>query len=139
MVVLVNGLPVEEDETKMFGVGASMEESSRASVTKELVLFWRLAIPPPMCADPFAWLKTHEGQFLDVSFFVQQVFGSLRFQIEIERVLNLLGVLIALRCYRLQVQNLDRIITIIKNWHDDPHLNCTLHVDLNDYLKAEIS
>jgi hypothetical protein len=75
VVVLVNGLPVEEDETKMFGVGASMEESSRASVTKELVLFWRLAIPPPMCADPFAWLKTHEGQFFNVGFLSNKFLG----------------------------------------------------------------
>ncbi len=139
MVVLVNGLPVEEDETNMFGVGASMEESSRALVTKELLLFWRLAIPPPVCTNPFAWLKTHEGQFLNVGFFVQQVFGILRFQIEIERVLNLLGVLTTLRCSHLQVQNLDWIITIINNWRDDAHLNCTLYVDLKKYLRAEIS
>ncbi len=55
------------------------------------------------------------------------------------KVLNLLGVLIALRCCHLQVQNLDWIITIINNWRDDPHLNCTLYVDLKDSLKAEFS
>ncbi len=102
MVVLVNGLHVEEDETNMFGVGASMEESSRALVIKKLLLFWRLAIPPPMCANPFAWLKTHESQFFNVGFFVQQIFGILRFQIEIEKVLNLLGVSTTLRCCRLR-------------------------------------
>ncbi len=75
MVVLVNGLLVEEDETNMFGVGASMEESSRALVIKELFLFWSLAIPPPMCANPFAWLKTHEGQFFNVGFLSNKFLG----------------------------------------------------------------
>ncbi len=42
----VDGLPIEEEETNMFGVGASMEESSMALVTRELSLFQRLAIPP---------------------------------------------------------------------------------------------
>jgi hypothetical protein len=92
-----------------------------------------------MCANPFAWLKTHEGQFLNIGFFVKQVFGILRFQIEIERGLNLVGVLIALRHCCLQVQNLDRIITIINNWHDDSHLNSTFYVDLKDYLKMKIN
>ncbi len=71
MVVSIDGLPVEDDETNMFGVGASMEESSWALVTKELPLFWRLAIPPSMCANPFAWLKIHEGQIFECWFFCQ--------------------------------------------------------------------
>jgi hypothetical protein len=33
---------------------------------------------------------------------------------------------------------LDWIITIIKNWPHDPHLNFTPNVDLKDYLKVEI-
>jgi len=33
---------------------------------------------------------------------------------------------------------LDWIITIIKNWPNDPHLNFTPNVDLKDYLKVEI-
>jgi hypothetical protein len=42
------------------------------------------------------------------------------FQIEIEFFFSLANVLIALKCCHLQVQNLDRIITIINNWPDDP-------------------
>jgi hypothetical protein len=84
-------------------------------------------------------LKTHEGQFLNVGFFVKQVFGILWSQIEIERMLNLMGVLIAWRWCCLQVQNLDWIITIINNWHDDSHLNCTFFVDLKNYLKFKIN
>ncbi len=92
MFYLIDGLRVEEDKTNMFGVnGASME----------------LFIPSPMCANPLAWWKTHEGQFQNVNFLARQVFGILRSQIETKRMLNLASVLIALKRYHLQVQNLD--------------------------------
>jgi hypothetical protein len=39
VVVSVDGLPIEEDETNMFGVGAFVEKSSWALVTRELFLF----------------------------------------------------------------------------------------------------
>jgi hypothetical protein len=51
------GLPVEEDETNMFGVGASMEKYSWALIIGELFLFLRLAIPPLMFANPFALVE----------------------------------------------------------------------------------
>ncbi len=52
MVVLVDGLPIEEDKTNMFGVGVFVKKSSWALVTRELFIFQRLVIPPPMCVDP---------------------------------------------------------------------------------------
>jgi len=36
----------------------------------------------------------------------------------------------------LQVENLDRIITIVKNWLDDPQVNCMPHKTMKDYLKS---
>jgi hypothetical protein len=100
------GLLVEENETIMFSVGASMEESSQTLVIKELSLSWRLAILPPIRVDSFAWWKTHEGQFPNVSFLAKQVFGILKSQIETKKMFNLVGVLITLkRCHLLQVQN----------------------------------
>ncbi len=93
MVVSINGLHVEEDETDMFGVGAFMEKNSWALIARELFLFWRLAISPPMCVDPFTWWKIHEGQFPNVGILAKQVLGIPRFQIETERVFGLVGVL----------------------------------------------
>ncbi len=47
------------------------------------------------------------------------------------------SVLIALRHCKLQVENLDHIITTLKNWFDDPCLNHTHHMDLIDFMKVE--
>jgi hypothetical protein len=91
-----------------------------------------------MCANPFVWWKTFEGQFLNVGFFAKHVIGISGFQIENERVFNLIGVLTTLKCCYLQVKNLDYIITIFNNWPNDPCHNCTPNANLKDYLKVEI-
>jgi hypothetical protein len=62
-----------------------------------------------------------------------------RSQIEIEGVFNLVDVSTTLRHCRLQVDNLNQIITTVKNWLDDPHLNYSLHKDLTYFLKVEFS
>ncbi len=35
------------------------------------------------------------------------------------------------------MDNLDRIITMVKNWLDGPYLNCSQHKDLTYFLKVE--
>ncbi len=35
------------------------------------------------------------------------------------------------------MENMDQIITVVKNWHDDPHHNCKLNTNLKEYLKEE--
>jgi hypothetical protein len=57
VVALVDGFLVEEDETNMFGVGASMEKYSWALVIGELFLFQSLAIAPLMCANPLVLVE----------------------------------------------------------------------------------
>jgi hypothetical protein len=78
------------------------------------------------------------GRPMKVGFLATQVFGILRSQIETKRMLSLASVLIALRHSYLQVQNLDQIITIINNWINNSHLNCTPNMNLKNYLMAEI-
>jgi hypothetical protein len=55
----------------MFGVGTSIEESSRALVTGELSLFKRISIHSFACEDPLAWWWMHKGQFPNVGFFAK--------------------------------------------------------------------
>jgi hypothetical protein len=42
-----------------------------------------------------------------------------------------------LRRCRLQVENMDRIIIVVKNWPNDPHANCKPHSNFKQYLKAK--
>jgi hypothetical protein len=72
-----------------------------------------------------------------VGFLAKQIFRILSSQIEINHVFNLTNVWTTLKCCRLQMENMDRIITVVKNWHDDPHHNCKPNTNLKEYLKEE--
>jgi hypothetical protein len=89
-----------ELEKNVFDVRASIEESSQALVIGELSLFKRLSIFSTTCANPLTWWCMHEAQFLNVGFLAKQIF---------------VGVLTTLRHYCLQMDNMDCIITILKN------------------------
>ncbi len=78
-IVPIDGLDrttikIGKEDTNIFGVGISMEESSCAIVTRRLFLFWRLYIPLSKCVDPLAWWWTHESQFPNVDFLAKQFF-----------------------------------------------------------------
>lgn len=114
-----------------------MEKSSWPLVTSELSLFQRLYILSSMCTNPLTWCSTHKGQFLNVSFLAKLFFKILRSQIELERVFSLVRVLTIVKHY-LQMENLDQIIIVVKNWFDDMCLNCTPNVNLKDYMEAKV-
>ncbi len=50
-----------------------------------------------------------------------------------------IGVLIALRCYLLQMENLNHIITIVKIWVDDSQMDCAQYKNMKDFLIVETS
>jgi hypothetical protein len=52
-------------------------------------------------------------------------------------VFNFAGVLTTSKHCHLQVENMDRIIIVVKNWFDDPHHNCKPNAILKEYLKEE--
>ncbi len=81
------GLNLEEN---MFGVGASIEESSLAQVNGELSLFKRLSIAPFACANALIWCCIHEGKFSNALFLAKQILKILGSQIKIEWCLILL-------------------------------------------------
>ncbi len=35
------------------------------------------------------------------------------------------------------MENLDCIITVLKNWPDDPRMNCMLRKDIKDFMTVE--
>ncbi len=91
-----------------------------------------------MCVDPIAWWWIHDSQFPNVAFLAKQILRIPVSQIETGRVLGFVGVLTALRCCPLQVENLDRIIIMVKNQPNDRHMNCTANAGFKDYMKYEV-
>jgi hypothetical protein len=48
-------------------------------------------------------------------------------------------VLTVLRHCYLQVENIDQIVIMVKNWLDELHANCKPNLDFNQYLKEKES
>ncbi len=78
----------------------------------------------------------HEGQFLNVGSLAKQNFGILSSQIKTKWAFSIARLLIALRHCHLQMDNMDWIITIVKNWPYDPLANYKPIFDFKQYLKT---
>lgn len=50
----------------------------------------------------------------------------------------MVGLLTTLKCNNLQVENLDWIITIVKNWPNNVCLNCIINANFKHYIKVEV-
>ncbi len=72
-----------------------------------------------------------------MGFLVKLSCGILGSQIKIEYVFNLPRVLTTLKHYHLQVENMDRIVTMVKIWPNDPRHNYKPNANLKEYLKEE--
>ncbi len=102
-------------------------------------MFKRLLVLHATCNDPLAWWHINEGQFPNVTFLIKQILSILGSQIGREGMFNFARVLTSLWHCCLQVENLDWIITIVKNWPNDPCLNCKKKMNMKEYMKVEVS
>ncbi len=67
-----------------------------------------------------------------MAFLANQIFGISKSHIETKKVFNLVGVWTTLQQFHLQVENLDWIITIVKNCLDDLGVNCIQNKNMKD-------
>ncbi len=124
VVVVAVDVVGEEFEENMFGVKASIEESSSALVIKS---YFDSCFSIYMCRSTS--MVVHPWRLVSKRGFFCKI--------KIERVFSLASLLIALRHYCLHVENMDRIIIMVKNWPDDPCHNYKPNVDLKENLKNE--
>jgi hypothetical protein len=68
--------------------------------------------------------------FPTIVFLAFQIFGIMWSQIEIEIFFSLDGILMNWRRCRLQVDHLDKLTFINKNWHNDLRVGYTLSFNL---------
>jgi hypothetical protein len=108
----------------VFGSLASTKEVAMGFIRNESLFFKRIAVP----IDPFnpftRWAK-HEQWFPNLTYVSRQVMGIVGSQIEIERIFSTVKVTTSLKCCWLGIENLDKLVIIMKNWLHDPRFRCT--------------
>ncbi len=70
--------------------------------------------------------KPKRGHLSYVKFVACQILGIVGSQIEVERVFNIVGIYMNLCRSRLGTKNLEMIISIYKNWHEDARVGGSL-------------
>jgi len=73
---------------------------------------------------PLQWWEKHEAMFPTIGFLVHQILKIVGFQIETKRIFSLVGILFNLRRYRIQLENLEKLIFVNKNWPNDYRVGC---------------
>jgi len=108
----------------VFGSLVSTKEIAMGFIRVELLFFKRIAMP----IDPFnpftRWAK-HEQWFPNLTYVSRQVMGIVGSQIEIERIFSMVRVITSLKRCWLGIENLDKLVLIMKNWLHDPIFRCT--------------
>jgi hypothetical protein len=94
-------------------------------------LFCHLPMKLEDCLLPLTWWKSHQVQFLNVSFVAQQILGILGSQIKTKRIFNIAKVLTSLQCCRLGVNNLNKLVMVMKNWSSDARAD---YLQKGDYI-----
>ncbi len=75
--------------------------------------------------NPFIRWAKHEQWFPNLTYVSRQVMGIVGSQIEIERIFSMVRVITSLKSCLLGIENLDKLVLIMKNWLHDPRFRCT--------------
>ncbi len=116
-------LMVDDDES-IFGAMASNEATLHGLLKNELSLFHCLHVKLEIYLLPLTRWNSHEIWFPNISFVAWQFFWIPKSQIEIEQIFNIVGMLTSLWHCKLGVENLNKLVMIMKNWSTDARANC---------------
>ncbi len=106
-------------------------------ITKELFDFRRFHVDLKEINNPLQWWEKHESRFPIVAFLERQILGTIGSQIETERIFSLTRILTNLKRCRLQSKNLDKLIFISQNWHNDPRLRCKTPSNFVEFIEKD--
>jgi hypothetical protein len=83
------------------------------------------------------WWQKHEAMFPIVGFLAQQILGVVGFQIE-SFFSSLVRILTNFRRCCLQIENLEKLIFVNKNWLNDLRIGCKSPSNLLEFLEKDV-
>ncbi len=86
---------------------------------------------------PLQWWQKHEAMFLTIRFLAQQILGIVGSQIEIEMIFYLTEILTNLKKCCLQIENLEKLIFVSKNWPNDLRIGCKSPSNVLEFLEMD--
>ncbi len=87
---------------------------------------------------PFQSWQKHEAMFRTVGFLAQYIFRIVGSQIETKGIFSLARIFTHLKRCRLQIENLEKLIFVSKNWPNDLRIGCKSPSNLLEFLKRDM-
>jgi hypothetical protein len=115
----------------------STSEPTKELIKRELLIFKRYQLDVKNIKCPLQWRQKHETMFSTIRFLAQQIFGIVGSQIEIEMIFYLARILINLRKCCLQIENLEKLIFVNKNWANDLRIRYKSPSNLLEFLEMD--
>jgi hypothetical protein len=112
------------DDGSIFGAMTSNATALHKLLNNELGLVCHLHVKPKDFVLPLTQWKSHEAFFPNVFFVARHILRIHGFYIEIEKKINIDGMLTSLWRCRLGVYNLDKLVMIMKNWSVNAKEDC---------------
>jgi hypothetical protein len=109
----------EKSSLNIFEMFVKTNEPTKELMNKELYMFGRFQMDVKDIKCPLEWWGKHEYLFSIVAFLAHHVLGIVDFQTKTENFFSLIGILTNLRRCCLQLDNLDMLIFVLKNWPHD--------------------
>jgi hypothetical protein len=122
----------------IFEMFARTIEPTKEVVNKELLMFRRFQMDVKDIKCLLEWWAKHEFLFPTMTFIVCQILGIVGFQIETERIFSLVGILTNLKRCHVQLDNLNKIIFVSKNWPSDLRVGCSSPSSLIELIEADL-
>ncbi len=116
---------------------AITSESIKKLVKRKHMIFKRYQLNVKDIKCPLQWWHKHEVMFPTVGFLTQQILGIIGSQIE--KNLSLVRILTNHKRCRLQMENLEKLIFVNKNWPNDLKIRCKSASNLLKFLKRDMN
>ncbi len=111
---MANMQTIEENSSEIFLMSTGTNEPTKEVMNKELLMFRGFQVNVKDIQCPLEWWAKHESLFPTMAFLARQILGIIGFQIEIEKKNSLVEIFTNLRRCHLQLDNLDKIILLVK-------------------------
>jgi len=125
----------EDNSLDIFEMVTHTHELIKEPVNQKLMIFRRFQVDGKDIKCLLEWWKKHESMLV---FFSRQILGMISSQIEIERIFFLIHIFTNLKKCHLQLENLENLNSMTKNWPNDVRVGCKAPSSLLEFIDCEI-
>jgi hypothetical protein len=125
----------DDNNLDIFQLITNSTKLAKELFKEEMLIFQCYQVDVKEIKCPLQWWEKHEAMFQTIGFLVRQILGIVGSQIDIEKIFSLVEILTNLRRCHLQLENLENLFFVNKNWSNDCKVGCTSPSNLLELIR----